>query len=439
MMELFIFAFLVLVSLGFSAFFSGSETAAISANRFKLKSLELNGNQRAEEVLGLLRNMQRVIAITLVGTNVSNVLCALFGREFFRLAIPEELHVMVFGYIDFDHIVDLLVLTPIILIFGEILPKQFFRANADSLMMKLHFPIRFFSFLFVPVVRLLNGVAYFMLSPMGIKAGHRVARITKDELQSLVSEGMISRADETSERHMISRIFRLEKTLVREVMRPLVDVVAVRLDYLSIDGFIDLVRRTGYSRLPVFKDRIVNMIGYVDVYRVLATDWQGKRLDNYIEEAYYVPETKRVDDLLHEFLLRKLRVAIVIDEFGGCSGWVTLEDLLEEIVGEIRDEYDRDKEAVVEQEPGTYLVDAKMDIDDFNQQLGLRVRKRDFETVGGYVYYKLGRVPKAGDKVYEESFVLQVKSMDRHKISTLLLTKVSDKKRKVSTKETRKE
>jgi CBS domain containing-hemolysin-like protein len=299
-------------------------------------------------------------------------------------------------------------------------------------MLKIRLPLKVFTFIFVPVVRALNGIAYFMLLPLGIRQGYKVARITKDDLRSLVSEGMGPRVDETSERQMIARIFGLEKTLVKEVMRPLVDVVAVRLGYLSIEGFIDLVRRTGYSRLPVFSDRIVDMIGYVDVYKVLAAGWEGKALEDFVEEAYYVPETKPVDDLLHEFLLRKVRVAIVIDEFGGCSGWITLEDLLEEIVGEIHDEYDRDRKEIIEREDGSYLINGKMDIDDLNERLELDIKKEDFETVGGYVYHKLGRVPKSGDKLYGEGFTIQVDSMERHKILHVVLTRTKDKKKSSS-------
>jgi putative hemolysin len=423
MIESLVYGVLAGVFIVLCGFFSGCETGAISANRLKIRNLQLRGDQRADEVLELLRDTQRVIAATLVGTNLCIVVGTLFGREFFQRVIPGALHTTLFRSADFEQLIDLIVLTPLFLILGEMIPKQAFRMYADALMLRLRLPLKAFLFLFIPVVRLANGAAYVILRPLGIRRGARQAQITKDDLHSLVSEGAAARPDETSERQMIASIFRLEKTLVREVMRPLVDVVAVRVGSTSLEDVVDLVRRTGYSRIPVFRDRIVDMIGYIDIYKVLAADRWGKSLEDFVEEAYFVPETKRVDDLLHEFLLRKLRVAIIIDESGGCSGWVTLEDLLEEIVGEIRDEYDRDKKLIAEQPDGSYLVDAKMDVDDLNQQLGLGIAKKDFETIGGYIYHQLGRVPQVGDKIFGKDFAIQVATMDRHKILTVVLTK----------------
>jgi putative hemolysin len=416
----------ILACVVFSGFFSGSETAAISVNRLKIRNMQVRGDQRAKEILGLWSDTQHVLAVTLVGTNISMVFGSLVARNLFhQLLVSRGWEKQLSQYIPPDELLALLAMTPIFLIFSEILPKQIFRARADSLMLIIFKPLIALSALFRPVVVVLTRIAYLLLLPFGIRKTPVRDRLTREELKSLVGEGIQARSDdETSQRQMIQSIFDLEKTLVREIMKPLVDVVAVRLGETTIEGALDLVRRTGYTRLPVFKDRIVNMIGYIDIYDLLAAETPGQPLDAFVKPAYYVPEMTRIDDLLQRFLQQRIQVAIVLDEYGGCSGWVTQEDMFEEIVGEIEDEFDDGIPAIIPQPDGSFRIEARLDIDDLNEALHLNLSKKNCETVGGIVYSSLGRVPEVGEKVYHDNVVIEVTEMEHHKIIQVNIRKI---------------
>lgn len=424
-----IIIFYIVVILGcvvFSGFFSGAETAAISVNRLRIRNMQTRGDKRAKEILSLLSDTQHVLAVTLVGTNICTVFGALVAKNLFhQLLVSQGWEERLARYIPPDELLVLLVMTPIFLIFSEILPKQIFRTRADSLMLLIIKPLIALSALLRPVVVVLTQIAYLLLLPLGIRKSTVRDRLTREELKSLIGDGIQTKQDETTQRQMIQSIFDLEKTLVREVMKPLVDVVAVRLGETTIDGALDLVRRTGYTRLPVFKDRIVNMIGYIDIYDVLAAATPGQPLDAFVKPAYYIPEMARIDDLLQEFLRQRIQVAIVIDEYGGCSGWVTREDLIEEIVGEIEDEFDKATPAIIPEADGSFRIEARLDIDDLNEALHLNLPKKNCETIGGIVYSSLGRVPKVGEKVYHDNVVIKVTEMDQHKITQVNIKKIS--------------
>ncbi len=416
----------IILSVILSAFFSCFEIAVISANRLKLKNLELNGNIKAEEVLDLLKDAKKVIMVTLVGNNITIVLGALLSRELFGLFVTDNFWGLDISKDSLDQIINLLVLTPIFLIFAEILPKQIARIKADTILMYSSWLFKFFAFFFIPIIHIINGLIYFIFLPFGISKKEKTLSITKDDLRNLVGDG-IGSSDEKSkqtEKQMIHGIFNLEKTRVCEVMRPLVSLAAVHLSEISIDGLLKLARKTGHSRFPVFKERIVNLIGYVDIYRLFSEDTKGKTLDDFIEEALYVPESKRIDDLLQEFIKNKISAAIVVDEFGGCSGWVTRRDLIEEIVGEIKDEFITKEKHFTELSPGVYEAVGHLDIDDLNELIPINLEKNYCETLGGYIYSELGKIPSLYEKVQVNNFILEVEEMDKRRIVKVKITKI---------------
>mgnify|MGYP006284677003 CR=1 FL=1 len=422
MSTLILLAAAILACLFFSGFFSGSETGAISTNRIRLRNLQRAGDQRADDVISLLSDTQRILIVTLVGTNISNILATLFAKRFFFGLFaawkPEASMRMA-------DLAALLIMTPIVLIFAEITPKQFFREHADQLMLTFRKPLRFFSGLFLPAVAFFNTVTYIILRPFGIKKGQRTARFTKEDLRVLVGSAENNEQEISAKQNgiggeveMIQSIFKLEKTLLREVMKPLVDVIAVPLLSATTDTVLKTARRSGYTRLPVYENTIVNMIGYVDIYDILRSEnGEKKELSEYVKPAFYVPETKRIDDLLQELLSNHLSVAIVFDEHGGCSGFVTLEDILEEIVGEIEDEFDRRIIEYYEEKPGLYAVDPKMDLDDLREELNISLPKRDCETVSGFIYSILGRVPENGESFKYGKYIIHIVEVKTPKIT----------------------
>ncbi len=274
-------------------------------------------------------------------------------------------------------------------------------------------PIKFFRILFLPLLKVLNFCVFTILSPMGITTKTHRITFTKEDLAALLDVSQEEpKADEKSlERRMIRKIFNLEKTLTKEIMRPINDVVAIRLGQETINSVIQLAQKTGYSRFPVYRDRIINLIGYVEIYQIMRADLNNKQLEDFVRPAYYVPETKPVDDLLEQMLKRGEHVAIVVDEYGACSGMVTLEDVMEEIVGEIEDEFHRTAIDIIKQDQNTYVTEAKINIHELNERLNINLPKRGYETLGGLIYTCLGEIPEVGAVVQLENVELKVLSM----------------------------
>jgi len=428
MSDLFLLAMSILFCSAMTAFFAGSETGAISANRHRLRTLQMSGDQRAADVIHLLSDTQKVLTATLVGTNLFSILGVLFAKEFFSILLrfltqrsSESL----------SNLLSLVVMTPFLLIAGEVIPKQIFRQHADNLMLFFRKPLRLFSLLFNPAVTFFTAVTFFLLRPFGIKKGARRVKFTREDLKSLVGavDAWVSEGKEfPPSRHevdMIQSIFNLEKTLVREVMKPLVDIIAIPLHGSTTETVIETAKRTGYTRIPVYENTIVNMVGYVDVYDILRSEnipWKDLKSD--IHGPYYVPETKRIDDLLQELLSQHRSVAIAFDEYGGCSGFVTLEDILEEIVGEIEDEFDKLSIFYYKEKPDVYIVDPRMDLDDLKEEINITLPKHHCETLGGFIYTTLGRVPQPNELITFGDYRIYVTEVIPPKIKRVRIEQV---------------
>ncbi|MBN1900485.1 HlyC/CorC family transporter [Candidatus Sumerlaeota bacterium] len=422
----------VLLCVFMTGFFAGSETGAISANRHRLRNLQKEGDQGAEDVISLLSDTQRILTVTLVGTNIFSIFAALFAKQFFTIILSfiapgEEMRLA--------DLVSLILITPFVLIFGEIVPKQFFREHADVLMLRLSKYLRFFSLLFIPAVNIFNAITYRIVGVFGVRKGQSRIRFTKEDLRHLVGageenhNGSENNAPISHETNMIHNIFKLEKTLVREVMKPLVDVIAVPLHAATVKTALETARRSGYSRLPVYDTSIINMVGYINIYDILRSDigeWDD--LKPFLREPYYVPEVKRIDDLLQDMLESHTSVAIVFDEHGGCSGFVTLEDIIEEIVGEIEDEFDKRSVMYYEEKPGIYNIDPKMDLDDLREEVNIILPKRDCDTLGGFIYSVLGRVPKENETINYGEYLIQVLQLEPPKIKRVRIERIPREK-----------
>jgi putative hemolysin len=415
-------AFVALVAA--SGFFSGLAAVLIAINRFRLRhGEEHQGDKRVQRVVALFEDAQRVLGVSLVGSTLANVaaIVALAVVLQWTLGAPER---------PFDWSIAAIALlagVPILLIFGEVVPRRLFRARANRAIFWLYGPIRWSLLALGPLARVGIWLAQCATRAFGVPDLPPAALPRSESWESLdeVERGDLLEpvGPETSERRMIHGIFDLQETRVREVMRPLVDLVAVRLPE-RVDAVRALARRTGYSRFPVYPDRITNLSGYIDIYDILASDPPDSSLvDQYRREAFYVPETKRLDDLLQELLQRHHKVAIVVDEYGGCSGWVTREDLIEEIVGEIEDEFDQASEPIRRVDEGTYLVSAAIDLDDLNEQIGLRLASREFDTLGGFIHNALGRIPQVGDSFDEDGVRYDVAEMDGRRIVTIRIAR----------------
>lgn len=428
MSELILLALAIIVCSAMTAFFAGSETGAISANRHRLRNLQKSGDERADDTITLLSDSQKVLTITLVGTNIFSILSVLFAKKVFQIILTFMNIREVEGIAD---LISLLIMTPFLLIACEIIPKQLFRKYPDQLMLAFRKPLKFFLVLFMPAASFFNSITYIILRPLGIRKGSRQPNLTREDLHNLVEAVEPAPLPghqippPSGEADMIQSIINLEKTLVREIMKPLVDIIAVPIHAATRETIIETAQRTGYTRIPVYANYIFNMVGYIDVYDILrgeSTAW--KDLKSEIKEACYVPETKRIDDLLQEMLGKHISVAFAIDEYGGCSGFVALEDILEEIVGEIDDEFDKSTFTFSEQKPGVYIVDPRMDLDDLNEEVGVSLPKRHCETLGGFIYSTLGRVPQVNESFIFGDYRITITEMKTPKITRVRLEQI---------------
>ena len=456
MIDLIFIVVAIALCLALSFFFSGSETAIISVNRFRLRSLHEQGDASAGRLLAMLENTQRLLVMVLIGTNLANVLTALLFKLFLEMGWPGWAKSTALGPVRWSDLASLLVLTPLMLIFAEILPKALFRARADRIIGSLRPVFIVATFLMKPAIILTERFARLVLWPLSEQRTRAMRHMTRQDVINLIipedradedesaaeaSAGDSSqplgsaitqeaRSEEESltetsdERRMVHNIIELHETRACEIMTPLVDLVAIQLGHVDLDGLKIIAQETGFSRFPVYRDRIVNLIGYIDIFRVLRVAGPGQSIEDFVETAYFVPETKRVDDLLQEFLAQRIKNAIVLDEYGGSAGWISREDMLEEIVGEFEDELDELSVQITEAPDGVYLVDGRTEIDLLNETLDADFSDEYWETVAGLVLNEMGRIPKPGESITIDGWRITVREVRHHRIARLTFKRV---------------
>lgn len=445
--------------LGLSFFFSGAETAVISANKFRLRSLHEQGDATAGRLLEMLSNTQRLLVMVLIGNNIAGVLLALFFSDMVDRLWPALAERRAFNLVLWSDLLDIAVLTPIVVIFAEVLPKALFRSRADRLIETIRPLILLFLWLLKPLILIIERFTSLILAPLSEERTRLMRQVTRQDVINLITpeteEAAAEEAKEalpqpaaapaetlgkfmarqaqqevdrlvetTDERRMIHNIIELQETRAYEIMTPLVDLVAVQLGRVDLEGFKSLARRTGYSRFPVYREKITNLSGIVDVFRVLREPGGDRRLEDFVERPHYVPESKRLDDLLQEFLRLRVKNVIVVDEYGGCSGLISREDILEEIVGELEDELDEPSSQITETADGAFLVEGRMEIDALNNVLETDFAEDEWETLAGLIMNEMGRIPVIGDEVTIDGWRATVEAMTGHRIDKVRLTRL---------------
>ncbi len=296
--------------------------------------------------------------------------------------------------------------------------------HAEMWALRLTGPAKLLELLFRPVTWLLMKLVGSPDSLVRSRMG-----MTEDELKNWVEEGQVQGSLEQGERKMIYSIFQFGDTLCREIMVPRIDVIALDV-YTSVPEAVDLAINSGHSRLPVYEEAIDNVIGVLyakDLLRLQPSEENGNSLRGLLRAAYFVPEVKKVDELLREMQARGVHMAIVVDEYGGMAGIVTLEDIVEEIVGEIRDEYDESEELLYQEiSPDEYQFLGRIDLDDFNEILGTHLTNEIADTLGGYIYGQIGRVPVGGEKLEVEGWEIEVEQVSGRRIHTVRARRRSD-------------
>jgi CBS domain containing-hemolysin-like protein len=390
-----------------SAFFSGSEIAIFSANKIRLRKLAEEGSKTAIILNKLHERPNRLLATILVWNNLVNVAIA---------SIVTTLSISIFGSTGVG--VAIGAATLMILIFGEIIPKAIAARHSESAALFVSRPISLLVTLMYPVVRGIVALTKSLIKILGGDAEKPF--VTEEEIKMLVEVGESEGVIEKDEREMINGVFKFGDTTAKEVMVPRIDISAVE-EGATIENAKNLVLETGYSRTPVYEENIDNIVGFLFSKDLLKKTRKNTRVKDIMRQAHYVPETKNLDEILDEMQEGRTQMAVVVDEYGGTAGLITLEDLVEEIMGEILDEKEEHPINIMDEK--TALVNAKTSIDDVNEALETSLPKEDFDTLGGLVYDKLGDIPMVGEKIEIDHITLVVDRMVRRRVSRVKVIK----------------
>ncbi|GAB4371970.1 MAG: hemolysin family protein [Deltaproteobacteria bacterium] len=374
----------IAVSLFLQGLFNGAEMILVAADRHKLAERARGGNRGASVALRLLENPDRALATTLTGTNIFVVLATVLATS--RL-LPR------FG--EWAAWVSIGVVTPLVVLFGGIVPKTFAQARANRLAGAAARFIRVSEVVLYPVVALVTFFSRLLSRPFGGIPPLR-GIVTREELRLILSTSRSGSDVEAHERAMVRRVFDFGETEVADIFRPLVQVVALPESATCRDAAA-LSARWGYSRYPVYRERIDHVVGYLHLIDVVGRDPDEPILP-LMRKALYVPEVMPIDELLRRFQEAGVSFAVVVDEYGGVTGIVTAEDVVEEVVGEIEDEYEPAIEYYKRIAPGEFLVLGRMEVDRFAKEIGVRLPEGEYSTVGGMLIAMAERIPRAGEE-----------------------------------------
>lgn len=407
----------ILLLILLEGFFSGSEIALVSTDKVAVRTERDRGSRSHAMLARFLDSPERILTTTLLGTNASVVanttVFALLVRQGFEHAGKPEPNV---------ELLTVLLLTPIVLLFAELIPKSLFRHHADRIAPVVIHPLSWLSWALFPVVSLVRGMTRMLVEALGGDSEGGLA-VSREELKVLLEQGQ-SETMEPREVKMIQRVFDFHEVVAKEVMRPLIDVVGVE-ETDTLEEAVTKFVESGYSRLPVFHERIDNIIGVLHAMDLLHADDMTMPVTTLKRPVTYVPATQKVEVLLEDLQARRHGVAIVVDEYGGAEGMVTVEDILEEIVGEIEDEHDDPSPDIVQRGDNLWMVSARVEIDRINETLTLNLPDGDYETLAGFVLDRLGRIPVAGEAVETDDARLVVHRANPRSIESVLVERVS--------------
>ena len=404
---------LVLVVLLFlSAFFSSSETALTTANKIRMRTLAEAGDKRAARVLKVTDDQGKMLSAILIGNNIVNLSSS---------SLATTMAVKAFGSVGAGIATG--VLTFLILIFGEVSPKTMATIQADKLALSVAGIIEFLMKMLTPVIFIINKLSMGFLFLLGVKPNKASTTMTEEEIRTIVDVGQESGVIENTERDMIHNLFDFGDAEAKEIMIPRIDMTFVHAD-ATYEEVLEIFRKDKFTRIPVYEDSTDQVIGILNMKDLLIQDSsEGFSLRNYLREPYFTYEHKNTADLFIEMRKSSISMAIVLDEYGATAGLVTLEDLLEEIVGEIRDEYDTDEvddiTPIGDQE---FMVLGSANINDVNDALDVKFSSDDYDTLGGFCLGKLNHLPEKNEVILtEDNILLRIEKVDKNRIEKIYI------------------
>ena len=407
----------LVVLIALSAVFSSAETAFLSTNKIRLRILQEDGEKKAGLVLDLLENQNRLISTLLVGNNIVNISSS---------ALATKMATDYFG--DAGVGIATGIMTLLVLVFGEVVPKNLAAAHAEGWAMFVAPFIKLVSVILTPLVFLLTKLSDTVVR-FSKKNEEEDPTITEDEFKILVNVGQEEGVFDESETEMINSIMEFDETYVKAIMVPRIDIVAVDVDD-SINDALRLIIDGGHSRIPAYEESIDNIVGILyakDIFEHLNANFDELKVKELIRDAYYIPETKKVSDLLNELRLKKVHMAIILDEYGGTNGLVTIEDLIEEIIGDIQDEYDVEEDLIVMHSDNQLVADARAPIGDVEEAFDMELDEEILEdseadTIGGLAFEHLGGIPEVNDEVTVGRFLIRIVNVSGRRITKVEVT-----------------
>lgn len=402
---------ILFVLLMLSAFFSSAETALTTVNRIRLRTLAEEGSKRAETVLAITDDSGKMLSAILIGNNIVNLSAASLTTTL-AYSFGGSMVAIASG-----------ILTVLILLFGEITPKTMATIHSERMSLIYAPVISIFMKIMTPVIFVINGLSIGVLFLLRVDPNAKNNTMTENELRTIVDVSHEDGVIESDERQMINNVFDLGDARAKDVMVPRVHVTFADIDS-TYEELIEIFREDKYTRLPVVKDTTDNVVGTINMKDLLLYDnTNGFHIRDILREAYFTYEYKSISELLVEMRQASFNIAIVLDEYGETAGLITLEDILEEIVGEIHDEYDENEEDFIQEiDEREYIVEGSTNLDDLNDRLELDLRSEEYDSLGGFIIERLDRLPEEGDRIdTEDGIHMVVEKLDKNRIELVHL------------------
>ena len=398
---------ILLILLALSAFFSSNETALMSVNKIRLRSLADEGNKRAAMALDILENQTpKLLSAILIGNNIVNISASSLATT------------LAYSFGGYMVSIVTVILTVLILIFGEITPKNYATINSEKITLRYIPVFKFLMTIMTPVIFIINLFSRGVMRLMRVDPDAASKAMTEEELRTIVDVSHEDGVIESDEKEMIYNVFDLGDATAKDIMVPRVHVTFADVES-TYDELIDIFREDKFTRLPVYKDSQNNIVGIINMKDLLLYDKNEEFvIAHFLRKPHFTYETKSISDLLVEMKDSTFNIAIVLDEYGDMAGLITLEDILEEIVGEIHDEYDEKEDELVQKiSDQEYIIEGSMHLDDVNDHLDTELDSEDYDSLGGFIIEHLDRLPVAGDEVITEDGIrLIVEKLDKNRI-----------------------
>lgn len=423
-------------------FFALARTALVNSHRTKLRQLAEEGVKGAAWAERVTENSARLLITVQFGQTLFSLLAAATAAVIFSPLLAGwlgHIHTSAALINGISVIIVTCLVAVLVLLFGDKLPEAMAMRDPEGIALSIAWVIHLFSIPFTPVVRLFMRIGQFLAGPESNDYGG-IALVTEEEIKTLVDAGQEEGVIEEDEKAMIYSIFRFGHTSTREVMVPRIDVVAVEIN-TPPDEALRVIVDAGHSRIPVYSENIDNIQGilyakdFLELYLPGSDIEQDRPLASLMRPAHFIPESKMLDDLLADMQQRKVHIAIVVDEYGGTAGIVTIEDILEEIVGEIQDEYDSEEASFKEIDKDEFIFNARIDLDDVNEMLGSNLPTEQGDTLGGFIFSQLGKVPAPGDVLFFDGYSIEVISVLKRRIQQVRIRRNKTPEEKQDEKE----